>query len=97
MSYYGAAYNSYGRDRPIRIGDRVEVVERGMARGDIDVLYTGTVEGLDNRKATGGYTVMVRPDDVPGLGRHHAIAARPDELRQIAAPGDIRTSTGDTQ
>ena len=77
-AYYGKAYNSYSLDRPIKTGDRVQIVER--CHGSITVLWAGAVERIDSRKATEGYTVLVLVDDSTIPTR---VWARPDEVRQV--------------
>ena len=77
-TYYGSAYNSYGLDRPIRKGDRVEVLD---SDDEQTVIWTGTVTALRLSKASEGYTVLVTCDDTPVWPTK--VWARPDELRQV--------------
>lgn len=78
MAYYPATYNRLTDGTPITRGMAVEVIERDVIDyEDVTVLHAGTVERLDNRKSSDGYTVLIRTAD--GL-----LSARPDELRKVA-------------
>ena len=73
-NYYGPLYNRYGGGRTIAKGDHVEVLEDNYR--DVEVLYVGTVVAFDNRRASDGYTVLVRRDD-----DQTEVWTRPDELK----------------
>lgn len=78
MAYYGSLYNRDRKGTPIRGGDTVEIYDEAIPGRDPELVGRGRVAGFDNRKASDGYTVLVKlePDE-------YRASYRPEELKVV--------------